>query len=60
MVAQGRPTRLANDDPEAKDVYEVARRVNLSPPRVHELADEMYRYARKLDCHALAAQAKYP
>src|SRR5262245_58082977 len=45
---------------DAKDVYEVARRVNLSPPRVHELADEMYRYARKLDGHALAAQAKYP
>lgn len=44
---------------DAKDVYEVARRVNLSPPRVHELADEMYLYARKLDGHASAAP-KYP
>jgi hypothetical protein len=46
---------------DTKDVYEVARRVSVSPPRVHELADDMYRYARKLaGIQPAAARVKFP
>ena len=44
---------------EIRDVYEVARRLNLSPPRVHELADAMYRHAQRLDGQRPGPKAKY-
>lgn len=45
---------------EARDVYDVARRLALSPPRVHELVDEMYRYAQQIAGQVIDSEVKYP
>ena len=45
---------------QCRDVYAAARPLNLSPPRVHELADAMYRHAQRLDGKLPGPRAKYP